>query len=131
MVWGVKRLNRYIFSILLLYAGKMTNFIEIHITTSTEEEANRIGETLVSAKLAACVQITGPIRSIYVWEGKQESTQEWMCCVKTRETLFGPLVEAVRAIHSYQCPQITAVPIVAANDDYRYWMAENTLDSET
>ncbi len=105
---------------------KNVPFIEVHITTATEEEAIRIGEGLVAAKLAACAQISGPIRSIYVWEGKNESTAEWVCCLKTRESLFSELVESVRKVHSYQCPQIVAVPILTATDDYRLWMEENT-----
>jgi len=100
----------------------MTSFLEIHITTATEEEALRIGEILVDAKLAACAQISGPIRSIYVWEGKRESSPEWGCCLKSRESLFSELVETVRKYHSYQCPQIVAVPILKANDDYLQWM---------
>ena len=103
----------------------MTPFIEVHITTATEEEAVRLGEIMVESKLAACAQMSGPIRSIYVWEGKKESAQEWVCCLKSRESLFGELVEAVRKEHSYQCPQIIAVPILNANNDYQQWMATN------
>ena len=103
----------------------MSTFIEIHITTATEEEAIRLGEALVEAKLAACAQISGPIRSIYVWEGKKESALEWVCCLKSQESLFRELVEAVRKNHSYQCPQIIAVPILNANDDYQQWMTDN------
>ena len=105
----------------------MTPFIEIHITAATEEEAVRLGELLVDAKLAACAQVSGPIRSIYVWEGERESSQEWVCCLKSRESLFSELVEAVRKNHSYQCPQIVAVPILNANDDYLQWMEQNTI----
>jgi periplasmic divalent cation tolerance protein len=108
---------------------KMTAFIEIHITTATEEEAIRIGEILVEARLAACAQISGPIRSIYVWEGKKESTPEWVCCLKSRESLFPELVKAVRKHHSYQCPQIVAVPIQGANEDYLQWM-EQAVNSQ-
>jgi len=103
----------------------MSTFIEIHITTATEDEAIRLGEALVEAKLAACAQVSGPIRSIYVWEGKKESALEWVCCLKSREFLFGELVEAVRKIHSYQCPQIIAIPILNMNDDYQQWMTDN------
>ena len=104
----------------------MTSFIEIHITTATEEEAIRLGEILVDAKLAACAQISGPIRSIYVWEGKREFSLEWVCCLKSRELLFPELVKAVRKHHSYQCPQIIAVPILKANEDYLRWMEEQS-----
>jgi len=104
----------------------MTSFIEIQITSATEDEAIRLGKILVEAKLAACAQISGPIQSIYVWEGAQESAQEWVCCLKSRESLFSELVAVVRKHHSYQCPQIVAVPILKTNDDYLQWMEEMT-----
>ena len=104
----------------------MTSFIEIQITTATEEEAIRLGNVLVEAKLAACAQISGPIQSIYIWEGAKESAREWVCCLKSRESLFSELVEVVRKHHSYQCPQIVAVPILTASDDYLQWLEEMT-----
>ena len=102
----------------------MISFVEIHITMASEEEAVRLGEVLVETKLAACAQISGPIRSIYFWEDAKESAREWVCCVKARESIFDELVETVRKHHSYQCPQIVAVPILKANDDYLRWMEE-------
>jgi len=106
----------------------MTSFLEIQITTATEDEAIRLGEVLVESELAACAQISGPIRSIYVWEGKRESSQEWVCCLKSQESLFPELVETVRKNHSFQCPQIIAVPILMATDDYLQWI-ETSLKS--
>ena len=103
----------------------MSTLIEVHVTTAAEEEAIRIGEALIEAKLAACAQVSGPIRSIYVWEGKIESAQEWTCCLKSRKSLFPELVEEVRKNHSYQCPQIVAVPILNANNDYLQWLVSN------
>lgn len=103
----------------------MTGFIEIHITTSSEQEAEILGGILVEKGLAACAQISGPIQSIYRWEGKTERSREWFCCVKSRKELFPALVQVVRENHSYDCPQITAFPILDANEDYLHWMQEN------
>ena len=100
----------------------MTNYIEVQITTTTQAEAERLSDVLLENRLAACVQISGPIQSNYTWEGKRESTPEFLCCVKTDQSLFQSLVETVRANHSYECPQIVAIPILTANDDYLDWM---------
>ncbi len=102
----------------------MTSYIEVHITTASEDEAELLANVLIEKKLAACVQVSGPIRSHYIWEGRTESELEWCCNVKTALELFPALVETVRANHSYKCPQIIVLPILAGNQDYLDWMNE-------
>jgi periplasmic divalent cation tolerance protein len=73
-------------------------------------------------KLAACVQITGPITSIYRWKGKVENVQEWLCMIKTREELFDKVETAIKKLHSYETPEIVAVPIVKGSKEYLTWI---------
>ena len=76
-------------------------------------------------RLAACVQVLGPINSTYRWQGKIETAQEWQCVAKTRAELFARVEEAIVRLHPYEVPEILAVPIEAASEDYLDW-----LDSE-
>jgi periplasmic divalent cation tolerance protein len=104
------------------YNYHMANFIQIATTTATRDEAQQIARMLVDAKLAACAQIVGPVTSIYHWQGKVEEGDEWVCTLKTREDLFAKVETAIREVHSYQCPEIMATPIVAVSDTYLAWL---------
>jgi periplasmic divalent cation tolerance protein len=101
---------------------KMKSYIQITTTTETKEEAQKIANYLVEQKLAACVQITGPITSVYRWKGKVENTQEWLCMIKTREELFSKAETAIKKMHSYETPEIVAVPIVKGSKEYLIWL---------
>jgi periplasmic divalent cation tolerance protein len=100
--------------------------IQVVTTTALRDEAERIGRELVEARLAACVQIVGPITSVYRWQGKIETGEEWQCWAKTRGELFARVEEAIRRIHPYEVPEILAVPVVAGSAKYLAW-----LDAET
>ncbi len=104
----------------------MNDFVQVVTTTGREEDARRIADLLVEKRLAACVQIVGPVRSVYRWEGKVESAQEWQCQIKTRQALLDELSEAIREVHPYQVPEIIALPIVAGSRDYLTWLEEQT-----
>jgi len=91
-------------------------------TTETKEEAEKIAQYLVEQKLAACVQITGPITSIYRWKGKVEKAQEWLCLIKTREELYDKVETAIKKLHSYETPEIFAVPIIKGSSEYLSWL---------
>jgi periplasmic divalent cation tolerance protein len=80
----------------------------------------------VEQKLAACVQINGPIESTYRWKGKVETSTEWLCLIKTWEDLFGKVEAAIKKLHPYETPEIIAVPIVKGSKEYLTW-----LDAET
>jgi periplasmic divalent cation tolerance protein len=101
---------------------KMKSYIQITTTTETKEEAQKIANYLVEQKLAACVQITGPITSVYRWKGKVENAQEWLCMIKTREELFSKVETAIKKMHSYETPEIVAVPIVKGSKEYLIWL---------
>lgn len=100
----------------------MANYIQIATTTAARDEAEQIARMLVDARLAACAQVTGPVKSVYHWQGKVEDGEEWLCTLKTREDLFAKVESAIRENHSYQCPEIMATPIAAISDDYRAWL---------
>lgn len=106
----------------------MTTYIQVQITFPSEASAVATAERLVLKRLAACAQILGPIRSIYVWKGENESCSEILLLAKTRSALFDRLVEEVRDGHPYDCPQIVALPIFAGNDDYMAWLDVQTQD---
>jgi periplasmic divalent cation tolerance protein len=100
--------------------------IVVFITTSSEDEAVKIARSLVESRLAACVNISKDIRSIYSWQGNIEDDQEVLMVVKTRSKLFDALSIKVREVHSYDVPEIIALPIVKGSSDYLNWIKEAT-----
>ena len=99
-------------------------YIQVTTTTATEEDARRIAASLVEQRLAACVQIEGPLESLYRWQGQVEQAREWRCTIKTRGSLFAAVTAAIRCLHPYDCPEILATPIVACNEAYQAWLEE-------
>ena len=104
----------------------MTDAIQVVTTAGSQDEAQRIAEALVGDRLAACVQVSGPIRSTFHWKGQTETEEEWHCVAKTRAGLFESVEQAIRQAHSYDVPEILAVPIVAAGNDYLAWLKAET-----
>lgn len=98
------------------------DYVQIVTTTDKEEDAQRIARALVQRRQAACVQIVGPVTSVYRWEGKIETAREWQCVAKSRRQLY-PAVEAtIRQLHPYQVPEILALPVVAGSAAYLAWL---------
>ena len=100
----------------------MTDYVQVVTTTERKEDAERIARALVEARLAACVQVLGPITSTYRWKGAVETSQEWQCVAKTRSDLYTRLEEAVRGIHPYEVPEILAVPVATGSRAYLEWL---------
>ncbi|OPY89215.1 MAG: Divalent-cation tolerance protein CutA [Smithella sp. PtaU1.Bin162] len=107
----------------------MKTYIQITTTTEIKEQAQIIARYLVEEKLAACVQILGPIASTYRWKGKIETTEEWLCLIKTRGSLYAQVEKAIINLHPYETPEIIAVPIVKGSSDYLAWL-DDTLINE-
>ena len=107
----------------------MTDYIQVVTTVERKEDAERIARTLVEARLAACVQLLGPITSAYRWKGAVETAQEWQCVAKSRRDAYNRLEEAIRAAHPYEVPEILAVPIVAGSPDYLAWLDDQITPS--
>ena len=103
--------------------------IAVFITAPNKEEASRLADMLVSGKLAACVQILPAMESVYRWQGKIERQSEVLLIAKTFTSKFADLEIEVRALHSYETPEIVAVPLTALSEEYRQWlMASVTID---
>ena len=100
--------------------------IVVFMTAANGEEATRLAEMLVGAHLAACVQILPEIESVYRWQGKIERSSEVLLLVKTTRGKFDDLEREVRALHSYDTPEIVAVPIVAGSAPYLEWLNQAT-----
>ncbi|HSS04240.1 MAG TPA: divalent-cation tolerance protein CutA [Solirubrobacterales bacterium] len=103
----------------------MAEYLQVLTTAGSEEEAERIGAALVERRLAACVQVVGPIASHYRWQGKVERAREWICLAKTEASRYPDLEAAIRELHSYEEPEIVATPIVAGSSGYLDWIGEN------
>lgn len=93
------------------------------VTASSQAEAETIATTLIQAKLAACVSFM-PIRSIYTWKGEVHRDEEWQLLIKTDLNRFTELETTVRSIHSYDVPEIIALPIVQGSPPYLEWITE-------
>jgi periplasmic divalent cation tolerance protein len=98
----------------------------IYITASSDEEARTIARALVEERLAACANILGQIRSIYWWEGELQEDAEVALIVKSTADLVPRLVDRVKALHSYDCPCVVALPIAAGNAGFLEWIGAET-----
>jgi periplasmic divalent cation tolerance protein len=103
----------------------MTDLILVFTTVGARYEAEQLAASLVEQSLASCVQISGPIHSIYRWQGRQESSEEWSIAIKTLKSCFAALEAAIRAQHPYEQPEIVAVDISHASAGYAAWVKEN------
>lgn len=102
----------------------MSDCVQVLTTTGSEEEAGRIASLLVDRRLAACVQVVGPIVSRYRWQGAVEEDREWQCLAKTTRAAYEAVEAAIREAHSYDEPEIIATPIVAGSAGYLAWIAD-------
>ena len=100
--------------------------IVVFLTAANGEEATRLAEMLVGAHLAACVQILPEIESVYRWQGKIERNSEVLLLAKTTRGNFDELEREVRALHSYDTPEIVAVPILTGSAPYLEWLNQAT-----
>jgi periplasmic divalent cation tolerance protein len=108
----------------------MTDAIRIVTTTGRLEDAQAIAAYLVEQGLAACAQIGGPVTSIYRWQGRVETAQEWQCVIKTRAALYDQVERAIRARHPYETPEILATPVARGSAAYLDWLAEATSSAQ-
>jgi periplasmic divalent cation tolerance protein len=96
--------------------------IQVLTTTASEEEAAAIADVLLERRLAACVQVLGPVASTYRWQGKVERAREWQCLAKTQAALYPAVEAAIREAHSYDEPEIVAIPILRGSPGYLAWI---------
>jgi periplasmic divalent cation tolerance protein len=102
--------------------------IQIITTAPSRKLAMRIAEELVEKRLAACVQLDGPLYSIYRWQGKVERGVEWRLSIKTLASRFDSVATAIREVHTYDVPEILAFPVARGSDSYLNWLAREVAD---
>ncbi len=100
----------------------MTDYIQVLTTTGRKGDAEQIATALIDARLAACVQVLGPIASTYRWKGAVETSQEWLCLIKSRSDLYPEIERAIREAHPYEEPEILALPVAAGSAGYLAWL---------
>jgi periplasmic divalent cation tolerance protein len=100
--------------------------IVVFITAANKKEARRIAKGLIEEKLAACVNITGSIESLFWWKGKIDRAGEILLIVKTKKQLLNRLIKLVKSLHSYTVPEIIALPVIGGNPDYLNWIDDVT-----
>jgi len=98
------------------------SYIIILVTTASREEAETIVQRLLEARLTACANIMGPVHSHFHWSGKIEKTEEYLILMKSRKDLFEKLSETVKALHSYEVPEILALAVVEGSKAYMDWL---------
>lgn len=98
--------------------------VVIYITVGTDEEAREVAEVLLEKRKAACVNILPKVSSIFWWQDKLDSAQEILLIVKTKASLVDEIVRLVKEVHSYDVPEIIALPIVGGNRDYLEWIGK-------
>ncbi len=108
----------------------MTDKVVILVTTASLRESKKIARHLVEAKLAACVNISQPIQSIYRWEGKIADEKEFQLFIKSTRDLFPEIKAAISKIHSYHTPEIICLPIIDGSRNYLQWIGDSVKDLE-
>jgi periplasmic divalent cation tolerance protein len=103
----------------------MTDWIVVLCTCGSAEEAERLGRALVESRLAACVNILPGVRSLYRWQGALESSDEFLLIIKSSRELFEALRAEIERLHSYEVPEIVALPVTAVAQKYLGWMMAN------
>jgi periplasmic divalent cation tolerance protein len=100
----------------------MTDKIVVFSTASSAEEAEKIARHLVEQRLAACVNVVREVRSFYRWQGKIEDAAEWLLVIKSSRAHFDALSTALEKLHSYDVPEVIALPVVEGSANYLHWM---------
>jgi periplasmic divalent cation tolerance protein len=103
----------------------MTNKRLVLSTAGSEEEARKIAHHLVERRLAACVNIVPQIESVYRWQGKMESSREWLLLIKTTAEKFAAVRDAIAELHSYDLPECICLDIEDGSAAYLKWIAES------
>jgi periplasmic divalent cation tolerance protein len=100
-------------------------FVVVLITASSPEEGRRIARSLVEGRWAACVNLIPSIQSIFSWKGEINEESETLLVVKSRRSLYREIENQVKKLHSYEVPEVIALPIVAGSKDYLGWVVNS------
>jgi periplasmic divalent cation tolerance protein len=102
--------------------GLQNTYVIVMVTTASKQEAESIAQRLLKERLIACANIIGPFSSLFHWSGKIEKAEEYLIFMKSRKDLFEKLAETVKALHSYEVPEIIVLPIVEGSKAYLDWL---------
>jgi len=100
----------------------MSDYLQVITTTEKKDDAEAIARMLVERRLAACVQIVGPVTSVYRWQGRIETAEEFQVIAKSRRELFARIEQAITGAHPYDVPEILAVPVADGSRAYLAWV---------
>jgi uncharacterized protein involved in tolerance to divalent cations len=104
----------------------MTDYILVFITASSEKEGEKIASTLIKGRLAACVNLIGAVKSTFRWKRQVSTEEEVLLIAKTKDMLFEKLKKRVLELHSYEVPEILALPVLAGFEKYLNWIEKET-----
>ena len=107
--------------------GAAEEYLQVQTTTDSRTEAMELGRAAVEARLAACAQVAGPVASTYWWEGGIERAEEWLVLLKLPTARLSELTAFLTERHSYDEPEIVALPIVAGSPSFLSWLREETV----
>lgn len=103
----------------------MSQYLLVLTTIGSEEDAARLGRSLVEKRLVACVNVVGPVRSVFLWKGKVEDESERLLLMKTRADRYAELETAIQELHPYDVPEVIAIPIERGSQAYLSWVDES------
>jgi len=101
-----------------------SEYIIVLVTAANKVEAEKIAQTLLKERLIACANILNPVTSFFFWSGKIDKAEECLMVMKSRRDLFAELAECLKGLHSYEVPEVLAIPIVEGSAAYLAWMGE-------
>jgi periplasmic divalent cation tolerance protein len=104
----------------------MEGYLQVLTAIDSEEKAHLLQRTILEERAAACVQVVGPVHSAYWWQGEIEEAREWLCLAKTHSSSYQRLESLIKQNHPYETPEIIALPILAANQNYLEWIRSET-----
>lgn len=108
---------------------KSATHVLVLMTTATKREAQKIAQNLLAKRLIACANIYGPVESCYRWQGKIERAEEFLVLMKSNQQLFAKLASTVKELHSYEVPEILAIPIIEGFRPYLDWLDASLTNS--
>ena len=100
----------------------MSEYIQVITSVEKREDAEKIAGILLKNRLAACIQILGPVTSKYLWKGKIENSREWLCIIKSKKNLYKKIQKEILSVHSYDIPEILAFPVADGSKSYLEWI---------
>jgi len=103
--------------------NRRAEFVQVLTAVPSRKDARKVSELLVNERLAACVQVIGPVVSTYRWHGKVETAKEWLCLAKTRKDRYRQVESAILRVHPYEVPEILAMPVSTGSRGYLAWLS--------